>query len=67
MIMDIQNTLPLQIDRQQPVRFTDAFGRVMPIHLELVDSKEVVLLDEQVLSSDKAFTKASDSRYSSPY
>ena len=67
MIMDIQNTLPLQIDRQQPVRFTDAFGRVMPIHLELVDSKEVVLLDEQVLSPDKAFTKVSDSRYSSPY
>ena len=54
MIMDIQNTLPLQIERQQPVQFTDAFGRVMPIHLELVDWKEVALLDEQALSLDMA-------------
>ncbi|KAI9856363.1 MAG: hypothetical protein M1813_009114 [Trichoglossum hirsutum] len=43
MIMDIHNTLPLQIKGQQPVRFTDAFGRVMPMHLELVDSKEVFI------------------------
>jgi hypothetical protein len=55
MIMDIQNALPLQIERDQPIRFTDAFGRVMPIHLELVDSKEVAHLFG---SSRRAFTKS---------
>lgn len=38
--MDMQNTVPLQIEPQQPVWFTDALRRVMPIHLELVDSTE---------------------------
>ena len=43
-VLNIQNfvmRLPGQIDRQQPVYFTDAFGKVAPFHLEFVTSAEV--------------------------
>jgi hypothetical protein len=36
----IQNQLPAQIDRQQPVYFEDAHGRIAPFHIEFINSLE---------------------------
>jgi hypothetical protein len=36
----IQHQLPAQINRQEPVYFEDAHGRVAPFHIEFVDSLE---------------------------
>jgi hypothetical protein len=36
----IQTQLPLQIDRQQPVYFEDAHGRLAPFHVEFINSLE---------------------------
>jgi hypothetical protein len=44
-VLDMQKALhtqlPPQVDRQQPVYFEDAHGRVMPFHVELINSLEV--------------------------
>jgi hypothetical protein len=36
----LQTQLPPQIDRQQPVYFEDAHGRVAPFHIEFINSLE---------------------------
>lgn len=36
----LQTQLPPQIDRQQPVYFEDAHGRIAPLHIEFIDSFE---------------------------
>ncbi len=37
----IQGRVPSQVDRQHPVYFEDAHGRVSPFHTEFIDSFEV--------------------------
>ena len=39
----LHGQLPPQVDRQQPVYFEDAHGRVVPFHVEFVNSFEVDL------------------------
>jgi hypothetical protein len=36
----IQNQLPAQMNRQQPVYFEDAHGRIAPFHVEFINSLE---------------------------
>lgn len=43
MLNKIFASLPQQVDRQQPVMFLDALGRLSPIHLEWINSKEAFL------------------------
>lgn len=40
-IQDYFLSLPCQVERQQPVTFIDACGRVYPFHLEFISSAEV--------------------------
>jgi uncharacterized protein YhaN len=35
-----QKQIPLQVDRQQPVYFEDAHGRIAPFHTEFINSRE---------------------------
>ena len=54
MIMDMQNIqcrLPPQVDRQQPVYFEDAHGRVAPFHVEFINSFEVNTYETIVCSA----------------
>ena len=37
-VLNMQMKLPLQIERQQPVMFLDACGRLSPVHLEFLRS-----------------------------
>ena len=39
--MTLQSSLPAQVQREQPVIFEDALGRVFPVHLEFIGSWEV--------------------------
>ncbi|KAF2635970.1 hypothetical protein P280DRAFT_553318 [Massarina eburnea CBS 473.64] len=43
MIRDIHNQLPPQIQRDQPVSFTNVFGRTAPFHLEFITSAQHLL------------------------
>lgn len=46
MVKDIYaliSRLPAQVERQQPIVFTDAFNRIRPFHLEFVKSEEAFL------------------------
>jgi len=43
----MQQNLPPQIDRQQPVLFEDAHGRIAPFHVEFINSFEVDSLAPQ--------------------
>jgi hypothetical protein len=48
MIMEMQKMmvmLPPQIDRQQPVYFEDAHGRIAPFFTEFISSREVFLFN----------------------
>ena len=40
----MQGTMSHQIERQQPVLFLDACGRLSPIHLEFINSAEAFLV-----------------------
>lgn len=40
-VISLQTSIPAQIERQEPVSLEDAFGEVIPVHLEFVDSWEV--------------------------
>jgi hypothetical protein len=44
-LQKLQHDLPAQIDRQQPVLFEDAHGRVAPFHVEFIISFEVRFID----------------------
>lgn len=37
----LQSIIPPQIDRQQPVLFEDAHGRIAPFHVEFINCFEV--------------------------
>lgn len=43
MLEKLYNTLPQQIENQQPVIFRDALNRVAPIHLEWINSHEAFM------------------------
>ena len=40
-IQKLQDRIPAQVDRQQPVYFEDAHGRIAPFHVEFVNSLKV--------------------------
>ncbi|KAH0544784.1 hypothetical protein FGG08_001151 [Glutinoglossum americanum] len=40
LIMKLQRNIPPQIERQQPVLFEDAHGRVAPFHIEFINCRE---------------------------
>ena len=42
-VRTMQGTMSQQIERQQPVLFLDACGRLSPIHLEFINSAEAFL------------------------
>ena len=42
-VLAMQGTMPHQIERQKPVLFLDACGRLSPIHLEFINSAEAFL------------------------
>jgi hypothetical protein len=44
-LQKLQQDLQPQIDRQQPVLFEDAHGRVAPFHVEFINSFEVRFID----------------------
>lgn len=41
MVLEIQQSIPVSVERQQPVFFLDAFGNFAPFHLEFITSWEV--------------------------
>jgi hypothetical protein len=43
MVLKMQTTLPLQVERQQPVYFLDACGFHAPFHLEFINSWEAFI------------------------
>jgi len=43
MILNMHASLPQQVERQQPVMFLDACGRLSPVHLEFITSAEAFL------------------------
>lgn len=49
-------TLRMQVERQQPVYFLDALGRVTPFHLEFIRSAEVNAFHIFHLTSTKSLS-----------
>ncbi len=53
----IQSSLPPQIERQQPVLLLDACGRLAPMHLEFINSKEAFLAVLRVRFKNRGLSK----------
>ena len=43
MVLNVHKNLPRQVERQQPVMFLDACGRLSPVHLEFITSAEAFI------------------------
>jgi hypothetical protein len=56
-VMNMQQHLPPQIDRQQPIYFIDACGEHAPFHLEFINSWEAFEAVLEVRFKDKGFSK----------
>lgn len=57
MILNMQTNLPQQMERQQPVHFLDACGRLLPVHLEFITSAEAFLAVLRVHFKDAGLRK----------
>ena len=57
LVLSMQATLPLQIERQRPVLFLDACGRLSPIHLEFITSAEAFIAVLKVRFKDAGLKK----------
>ena len=57
MVVSMQATLPLKVERQQPVLFLDACGRLSPIHLEFITSAEAFLAVLKIRFKDAGMQK----------
>lgn len=57
MVVDMQANLPQQIERQQPVMFLDACGRLSPIHLEFISSAQAFLAVLKIRFQDAGLRK----------
>ena len=57
MILNLQKTLPRQVERECPVILSDAFGRFCPVHLEFIDSAEAFLAVLKVRFKDVGLQK----------
>jgi hypothetical protein len=56
-VLNIQRSLPPQVERQQPVHFVDACGRHAPFHLEFINSWDAFEAVLQVRFKDKGLPK----------
>ena len=63
-VLDMQTKLPLQIERQQPVIFLDAFARLSPVHLEFITSAEAFLAVLKVRFQDAGLRKIEKGHFS---
>lgn len=57
MVLNMHVNLPQQIERQQPVMFLDACGRLSPIHLEFISSAEAFLAVLKIRFQDAGLRK----------
>ena len=57
MVINIQSTLPQQVERERPVLFLDACGRLSPVHLEFITSTEAFLAVLKVRFKDTGLQK----------
>ena len=57
MVMKLQNDLPAQINRQQPIHFIDACGFHAPFHLEFINSLDAFEAVLKVRFEDKGLRK----------
>lgn len=56
-ILSMQANLPQQMERQQPVLFLDACGRLSPVHLEFITSAEAFLAVLKIRFQDAGLRK----------
>lgn len=57
LMLSMHTKLPHQVERQQPVMFLDACGRLSPIHLEFITSAEAFLAVLKVQFQDLGVRK----------
>ena len=57
LVLSMQATLPVQIERQRPVLFLDACGRLSPIRLEFITSAEAFIAVLKVRFKDAGLKK----------
>lgn len=57
LMLSMHTNLPHQIERQQPVMFLDACGRLSPVHLEFITSAEAFLAVLKVRFQDLGVRK----------
>ncbi|KAF2494846.1 hypothetical protein BU16DRAFT_49669 [Lophium mytilinum] len=63
LVLKMQTSIPPQVDRQQPVYFLDACGRLAPFHLEFITSSEAFLAVLKVRFQDRGARKIEKSEF----
>jgi hypothetical protein len=63
LVVKMQATIPPQMERQQPVYFLDACGRLAPFHLEFITSAEAFLAVLKVKFKDCGLRKIENGEF----